>query len=322
MEKLSPENYIEGIRRAKEEGLIKYHDADDVLGPPDTYSHIPKHGVRGSFHTTTRHLNPVAKDLLNLTARKRFRFLELGSGAGVAAGEVHKNHPNAHISTVALTPVNPYIRVMKHVREIREEVAKIMENRKTARILQQKVRLATGEAITDFTPYKIAIDFEMAFMLHNEFRLKIFEILKKPFVQEQHIGFFPRDVALSPRSYDFAYDVCGPFLHGNDSRECLMAAHHALRDDGALVFERFDPDKCSLKSHTDSMLKSLLGKGDLLLLEPHGVNHVAVLLKKDHPLREKIGPYLEKHEGAGAGPFYYVPDLRRLITLPRFHNPG
>lgn len=104
------EKYIHGVERAHREGHIVFQDSELApLGPSDEYAHLAEKGG-GMNGFNTRPLPGVTSDAISFVASRgqEVRVLELGHGAGTAIASVRRQHRNALIHTIGLTPVNPY----------------------------------------------------------------------------------------------------------------------------------------------------------------------------------------------------------------------
>jgi hypothetical protein len=211
-------NYLQGIRRAEQDGLIAYsHSLRDEsvrrAHLSDEYSHIGDgHGEPLSLkYTNTRPLSFVARQLLGLyRSDSDIRFLELGPGAGVACAAVNRLLPRAAIDTVSLTPLNPYLRFRRD--DLYECIA---ESR------------AQQEGLSYF-----------------------FDACSLPFVRYQYIGQFPSDVSLPKESYHFIYENYGAIFynfHSNENdkpmefaRTSISSALSLLRRDGTMLIMASD----------------------------------------------------------------------------------
>jgi hypothetical protein len=217
---LRPERscYLQGIRRAEQDGLIAYACSaydKSVRGArlSDEYSHICSgDGEPLSLkHTNTRPLSFVARQLLNLYRDDPdVRFLELGPGAGVACAAVNRLLPGATIDTVSLTPLNPYLRFRRD--DLHECI--------TESGLQE-------HALSNF-----------------------FDACSRPFVRNQYIGQFPSGISLPKESYHFIYENYGAIFYnfhpnGNSepmelSRASISSALSLLRRDGTMLIMASD----------------------------------------------------------------------------------
>ncbi|MEP9386483.1 hypothetical protein [Mesorhizobium sp. KR9-304] len=100
--------YHEGVRRAIELGLIAFGEA--VRLPVENPFIHP--GSRGGWSWKPTHTRPLcdrAADMLyRLRGRSSLRVLELGPGAGVAAAEIRRIVPQCTLTTIGLTPIDPF----------------------------------------------------------------------------------------------------------------------------------------------------------------------------------------------------------------------
>jgi hypothetical protein len=211
-------NYLQGIRRAEQDGLIAYacsvHDKSVRRARlSDEYSHIcDGDGELLSLkYTNTRPLSFVAKQLLNLYRKDSdVRFLELGPGAGVACAAVSCLLPDATIDTVSLTPLNPYLRFRRN----------------------------------DF--YECTVES----CLQERDLLYFFDVCSAPFVRNQYIGHFPSDISLPKESYHFIYENYGAIFYNFHpkenveqtelSRASISSALSLLRRNGTMLIMASD----------------------------------------------------------------------------------
>jgi hypothetical protein len=211
-------NYLQGIRRAEQDGLIAYAcGARDKSVRraclTDEYSHVcdGDGGPLSLKHTNTRPLSFVARQLLNLYRNEPdVRFLELGPGAGVACAAVNRLLPGATIDTVSLTPLNPYLRFRRD-----DLYACIVE------------------------PW-----------LRENGPSHFFDACSLPFVRNQYIGKFPSEIGLPKESYHFIYESYGAIFysfHPSDddeptelSRASISSALSLLRRDGTMLIMASD----------------------------------------------------------------------------------
>jgi hypothetical protein len=207
--------YLQGIRRAEQDGLIDYArkaiDSQPVVS--DDYGHIC-HGdgtPRLLKYTNTRPLSFIARQLLNLYRNDSgVRFLELGPGAGVACATVSRLLPDTRIDTISLTPLNPYLRFR-------------------------------WDDIYD----RITEPF-----LHEKCLLRFYSPCSPPFVRNQYIGRFPNEISLRKENYHFIYENYGAIFYnfhpnGIDepmelARASISSALSLLRRDGMMLIMASD----------------------------------------------------------------------------------
>jgi len=207
--------YQRGIRQAALDGLIDYagKKINNQLVVSDGYSHIC-HGDGAPLllkYTNTRPLSFIARQVLNLYKKDSdVRFLELGPGAGVACATVNRLLPDARIDTVSLTPLNPYLRFR-----------------------------------WDDMYGHIADPF-----LHEKCLMRLYDSSPFPFVHNQYIGTFPREIGLKMENYHFIYENNGAIFHnfhsnGSDepmelARASIYSALSLLRRDGTMLIMASD----------------------------------------------------------------------------------
>ena len=207
--------YLQGIRRAEQDGLIDYArkniDRQPVVS--DDYGHISQGAGPPILlkYTNTRPLSFIARQILKLYRNDSdVRFLELGPGAGVACATVNRLLPHAKIDTVSLTPINPYLRFLWDD----------MHDRIAAPSLQVK------RSVRVYSPCSL------------------------PFVRKQYIGGFPGDISLRKESYHFIYENYGAIFHNfhphrDDeptelARAAIASALSLLRRDGTMLIMASD----------------------------------------------------------------------------------
>jgi hypothetical protein len=206
--------YLDGVRRAEQDGLIAYTCEDaDKLSASDHYRHIA-HGEGAAVllkYTNTRPLSLVARQLLGLYGDEPgARLLELGPGAGVACATMNRLLPRAKIDTVSLTPLNPYVRF-------------------------------NSDCVYD----RIEEPF-----LDERLSLSFYAASGLPFVHNQYIGKFPDEIGLPNQNYHFIYENYGPLYYNfqpneNDepmalARTAMAAARSLLRADGTMLIMASD----------------------------------------------------------------------------------
>jgi hypothetical protein len=207
--------YLQGIRRAEQDGLIDYarKSIDNRSPVSDDYGHIC-HGDGAPLllkYTNTRPLSFIARHILNsYRTEPDVRFLELGPGAGVACATVNRLLPHAKIDTVSLTPINPYLRFLWDN----------MYDHITDRFVREK----------DPLPF--------------------YSSCCRPFVRNQYIGKFPGELHLQKDNYHFIYEDHGAIFYnfqpnGNDesrelARASVSSALSLLRQDGTMLIMASD----------------------------------------------------------------------------------
>jgi hypothetical protein len=207
--------YQQGIRRAEQDGLIHYahRNVGSRVAVADNHRHISHEDGAPLLlkYTNTRPLSFIARQILDLYgSNPDFRFLELGPGAGVACATVNRLYPHAKIDTVSLTPLNPYLRFR-----------------------------------CDDLHYRIADP-----VSHEKNALRFYDSCSPPFVRNQYIGKFPREVSLQKNDYHFIYENHGAIfysLHPNETgepselaRSSIAAALSHLRCDGTMLIMASD----------------------------------------------------------------------------------
>ena len=170
--------YQRGIRRAEQDGLIHYacQNAGNQFAASDDYGHIcPDHRAPLLLkYTNTRPLAFIARQILNLYRdHPEVRFLEIGPGAGVACATVNRLLPGAEIDTISLTPLNPYLRFH-------------------------------WDDLYDHLPEPVS---------REACALRFYSACCPPFVRNQYIGKFPREVRAPEASHHFIYEDHGALFY-------------------------------------------------------------------------------------------------------------
>jgi len=208
--------YLQGIRRAEQDGLIVYAGKRPGDRPviSDDYSHI-RRGDDAPLSlkcTNTRPLSFLARRVLSLYRNTpNVRFLELGPGAGAACAAVNRLLPAAEIDTVSLTPLNPYLRF---------------------RWDDMYGHIVEANA-------------------HEKTLSCFYEPCSRPFVRNQHIGRFPTEISPRQRDYHFIYENHGAIFYNFDpnerggvvtelARASIAAALSLLRPDGTMMIMASD----------------------------------------------------------------------------------
>jgi hypothetical protein len=207
--------YQQGIQQAERNGLIRYarKNIGDQFAVADDHGHISHEDEAPLLlkYTNTRPLSFLARQILDLYGNNPdLRFLELGPGAGVACATVNRRYPYAEIDTVSLTPLNPYLRFR-----------------------------------CDDLHFHITDP-----VSHEKNSLLFYDSCSPPFVRNQTIGKFPREVSLQKDSYHFIYENHGAIfysLHPHETGEPLELARSSiasalslLRGDGTMLIMASD----------------------------------------------------------------------------------
>lgn len=207
--------YSQGIRQAEQDGLIHYayKKAANQFVVSDDYGHICHDDGTPLLlkYTNTRPLSFIARQILALyTNSADVRFLELGPGAGVACATVDRLLPSAKIDTISLTPLNPYLRFRW------DDVYDHMTEPNSR---------------------------EKCF-------LGFYSSCRPPFVRNQYIGQFSREISLPKESYHFIYENHGAIFYNfhPDRNSDLMelsgvsisVALSLLRRDGTMLIMASD----------------------------------------------------------------------------------
>ncbi|MBR0873952.1 hypothetical protein JQ633_26575 [Bradyrhizobium tropiciagri] len=207
--------YAEGIRRAAQDGRIHYRLGNGSGEPPiaDDYSHIRDDAGAPLLlkYTNTRPLSLIARWILDLYRESAdVRVLELGPGAGIACAAVSRLLPLATIDIVSLTPLNPYL------------------------------RFRWDDVYGHIT----------APMADDQCLSRLYSECCPPFVRNQYIGRFPREISLCGETYHFIYENHGAIFHNllssehrdptEIARASICSALSLLRCDGTMVIMASD----------------------------------------------------------------------------------
>jgi hypothetical protein len=235
---LGPERtnwYLQGIRRAEQDGLIDYarKNIDDRLVASDDHGHI-RHGDGPPLlltYTNTRPLSFIARQILDLYRNDSdVRFLELGPGAGVACATVNRLLPDAKIDTISLTPLNPYLRFRWD--DMHDRIAEPFSQEKCL--------------------------------------LRFYSSCSLPFVHNQYIGKFPSEIDLPKENYHFIYENYGAIFYnflpnGNGAPmelapTSISSALSLLRRDGTMLIMASDGSY-----RMEDALESITGDTDVIV---------------------------------------------------------
>lgn len=207
--------YQQGIRRAEQDGLIHYarKNIGHRSAVSDDHGHISHEDEAPLLlkYTNTRPLSFIARQILGLYGNNPdLRFLELGPGAGVACATANRLLPDAKIDTVSLTPLDPYLRFR-----------------------------------SDDLNYHITEP-----VSHEKCSLRLYDSCSAPFVRDQYIGKFPREISLQKSSYHFIYENHGAIFYGLHpheigepselARSSISSALSLLRPDGTMLIMASD----------------------------------------------------------------------------------
>jgi hypothetical protein len=265
--------YQQGIRRAEQDGLIHYarKNIGSQFAVADDHGHISHEDGAPLLlkYTNTRPLSFIARQILNLYSdNPDLRFLELGPGAGVACATVNRLYPHARIDTVSLTPLNPYLRFRS-----------------------DDLHFHITEPIS-----------------HEKCSLHFYDSCSPPFVRNQYIGKFPREISLRKDNYHFIYENHGAVfysLHPHEigeplelARSSISAALSLLRRDGTMLIMASDGAYLM-----EDVLESVTTDTDVIVIcKRTTVYHSlpCIVAKRDSPLsmclREDENGLLSKSE--------------------------
>jgi SAM-dependent methyltransferase len=223
------EFYLDGIQRARNEGLIVVaprYDADPGVlkysnHVPWQFNGITYQGILSL--TNTRPLHPVIRLVIYLFPDSAIRFLELGPGAGNACYELYRlaktMGKQVIISAASYSPINPFMPI-------------VLSGSRLLFALRRNPALDMAEQGPQGSLWFIATD--AAFDSQNDSGEVIFNVLDEPYIACQYIGNYPRSPDLGEQRFDVIYDMLGP-LHGEDE-DSLQDAYMRLTERGLLFF--------------------------------------------------------------------------------------
>jgi len=217
------DEYLAGIRRAADEGLIEYVRKEcRYFGESTPFSHLPEEGCLCG--TNTRRLAPEARAILKHLAQEMpVRMLELGPGAGVAAYEaaaLRTKYP-VNVMTVSLTPTNPYVKHPYVNTKVVEKAVHVAADFPTMKRDFTRVRAHLTHC---------DISLEDALLL-DEITGSLGFATGEPFCK-QVIGRFPYETCLTGEKFELIYDSYGLFLYVSKTPDVLKAVLRLLAPEG------------------------------------------------------------------------------------------
>lgn len=244
----SKEEYLAGIERARQEGLIVDLEGD---AHQDAHGHI-SHGL---MTYNTRGGNLVTDALLNL-AGDYARVLELGHGAGALASAINCRFPFVQLDTVGLEPINPYLR-FAHWNCFVDERSFIGSKKGSAwNVIKSRwiddyskeafdVLIKKG-AVPVLVPYflrekapvialKGTCSLDLFFMLHSGLESSALTYVDEPIVQRQFVGCMDEKNFSQLDSYDLIFERLGPIHYASDGCKALAAAIEHVNEGGAML---------------------------------------------------------------------------------------
>lgn len=261
---IGKDKYGLGIERAIEEGLIEIHGGKF---PEDAFAHYNGDLEKrmGISHVNSRILRPIQREIAK-TFPGKFRYLELGAGAGVSAASMAEL-PTAEVHTVGLTPINPYLDF-----NIKGygwgEIESLVEN--FLRFFEYQFQYNP-----DYLRYSRRSKVPPQIILDKQSSLGIPFFLEReiPFIKKQFIGSFPDEFQGDGISYDFISDDCGPCMHAPVERTTIARDISRILSPRGIFYVSM-ADYC---------------KADLAdTIKVHDGGH-AVFMKERNPLFEVVG---------------------------------
>ncbi len=226
--------------------------------------------------SNSRHLSEIGGSVLDSYDQEHRTFLELGAGAGVAAGDASKK--GATVDTVSLSPTSPDIRLNYSFEEIYRMIAKefdhansdwshwqnILMLRGTDRMVMAGVRrlyYCTEDGPERLLKPEFPLKTRIAFALHTLFpHLDIFSKTPAAYIRKQYIGEMPGDLGLPENAYDVIHDDNGPLWHlsrisgegkkapSHDIAHLLYYLNALMKSDGSVVCKRIEANATNVGS--------------------------------------------------------------------------
>ena len=259
------DKYKEGIEKGIAMNLILVQGKKKRADYFDHYNEDPtfKSGFKS---TNTRKLNTTV-DAIAGTFPGRFRYLELGAGAGVSAATVSEIY-GAEVHTVGLSPINPFLRFHAHYLQPDDDDSLSCNFEHLIRGMwhfSEETISALGRR--ELPP-------QLLFELQEEYGAMFFMESSVPFIHRQFIGRFPEDINFEGNTYDLIVDDCGACLYSlavEDSTKARLIS--ALLSSRGVFFTRLERF-CNLEFPQT-----------ISICDPYNV----LVLKKGNPLFEVSG---------------------------------
>ena len=299
------EGYAKNLEEGVRNGLIVHPGgrvSGALLGPFDKYSHLPdKSDDTTSARTgalrqsNTRPLHPSARKVIEyfIQQKRKFRYLEIGHGAGHSCFDVYQMAQIAgverEIHSVGLTPVDPSYGLQMTIME----VVKTLPQTERKGDFETLIRNAAHLRDTDTSGYwRLRLD--AALELQRAFGHQIFAVLDSPFIDRQYIGDFG-EMELPEKSYDFIHEDRGFLYHGRGSFEKrLEKVLKLVSKNGVLMVQSMDATHDGFL--TDSEGKEIVLENFIVLvwldMNDEGDTHFFVHRESD--IAKKLAPALTK----------------------------
>ncbi len=264
---MSQEKYIDGIDAASKAGDIVYHldsvqGAYGIYGPFDSFSHFPEKDSGMLRESNTRSIEPLGRSMFQMHSEIH-KILILGPGGGKELTDARALAPNAHITSISYSPVNP----AAHILEV-------------ARNIEASMNAALGtRRIDSFVPDEL---------LQAKLGKPIIKLnVANPVVNKQHIGnLFEIAPHLEPKTTDIIYENLGSLRYAfntkTEPREGLDTMRHVIKSlspNGALV-------SMDTSFYVRTLLATLKGKHDHVI----HINNSgpSMYVKPDHPIARRL----------------------------------
>jgi hypothetical protein len=215
--KISLETYRADIEETRSRGDIIEADTpknEDLTGPENF----------GLAKINTRLFYPHGKAILEkvvLSGKLKVHSLVLGAGTGRECWGINelaeRNKKESLVDTVGLTAIPTKLRLRKSPSEIKQVLVDFIQHNPGQGLddldefLIQKIDY-TKDLREQVNKQAVAIPLRLALDLHNRAKnYKIFEQLKKPYINKQYIGNL-NSITIK-ETYDFIYDNIGAFFY-------------------------------------------------------------------------------------------------------------
>jgi hypothetical protein len=274
---MNTEIYLEGVRKARRNGLIRVSDAyTPEPGVMPFSNHIDWKAGNTFFpgvlsFTNTRPLYTAIPRILNDYRHSKIRYLELGPGAGNALfkfSQIAREYDVAvHICTASYTPVNPFAPLLL----CGDELYGILSDHPAMEIIEKGSQGCLWRIQT-----------EAVFEFQNETNQPIFGESPDAFIHRQYVGDFCQEELLEPQHFDIIYDMHGP-LHRRQIAPLAYAYAH-LSDEGVMFFAfnaKYPPGQMILEGARLGSIP-LFRKSDAVIVDPGA--HCALIARENSPL--------------------------------------
>jgi hypothetical protein len=292
---INTEIYLEGIRKACREGLIRVSESyEPEPGVMPFSNHIDWKVGNTCFpgvlsFTNTHPLYAAIPRILLYYRHSKIRYLELGPGAGNALfdfSRIARQYGVAvHIFTASYTPVNPFAPLLLSG----DELFAMLSDNPAMEIIEKGPQGCLWRIQT-----------EAAFKFQNETNQPIFGEISEAFIHSQYIGDCFEEGLLGSQHFDIIYDMHGP-LHRRRI-EPLTYTYARLSDKGVLFFvfnAKYPPGQMMLEGARQGTIP-LFRMSDAVIVDPSA--HCALIARQNSPLALRFGAkYPQRPQAVTAG---------------------